>query len=203
MSIAITTIVLGATMAAMNDAIKATDSAAQITELNNGLRTAMDIMVRDAIQVGQGLPTGRVIGLANGAGSTPMQLPGPIGSNFQLDGPSFCPPDPNDATPDTVCEQISAVVPGPGRGPEITEGQPTDMMTIVAADSAFERVRLTAFAANGSTIDGEPGGEHHRRRGGRHRARRPHHADQGQQQLARAGHAPSTEQVVTFGATTR
>ncbi len=156
MSIAITTIVLGATMAAMNDAIKATDSAAQITGLNNGLRTAMDIMVRDAIQVGQGMPTGRVIGLANGAGSTPMQLPGPIGSNFQLDGPSFCPPDPNDATPDTVCEQISAVVPGPGRGPEITEGQPTDMMTIVAADSAFERVRLTAFAANGSTITVNP-----------------------------------------------
>ena len=44
---AITTVILGTTMAAMNDAVKATDSAKQVTELNNGLRTAMDMMTRD------------------------------------------------------------------------------------------------------------------------------------------------------------
>ena len=114
-SMAITTVILGATMVAMNDAIKATDSATQITDLNNGLRTAMDLMVRDALQVGQGLPAGRVIGLRNGGRRRPDPAArAPIDSNFQLDGPSFCPPDPNDATPDTVCEQISAIVPGPG-----------------------------------------------------------------------------------------
>ncbi len=152
-AMAITTIILGTTMMAMNDAIKATDSAAQISDLNNGLRTAMDMMVRDALQVGQGLPTGRTIGLPYGNNSSPMQLPGPIDSNFQLDGPSFCPPDPNDATPDFVCEQITAVVPGPGRGPVLTEdGQPTDMITMVEADSAFDQVPLTAFGANGASI---------------------------------------------------
>ena len=76
-AMAITTIILGTTMMAMNDAIKATDSAAQISDLNNGLRTAMDMMVRDALQVGQGLPTGRTIGLPYGNSSSPMQLPGP------------------------------------------------------------------------------------------------------------------------------
>jgi len=152
-AMAITTIILGTTMMAMNDAIKATDSAAQISDLNNGLRTAMDMMVRDALQVGQGLPTGRTIGLPYGNNSSPMQLPGPIDSNFQLDGPSFCPPDPNDVTPDFVCEQITAVVPGPGRGPVLTEdGQPTDMITMVEADSAFDQVPLTAFGANGASI---------------------------------------------------
>ena len=65
-AMAITTIILGATMLAMNDAIKATDSATQITDLNNGLRTAMDMMVRDAMQAGQGLPAGRVVGLVTG-----------------------------------------------------------------------------------------------------------------------------------------
>ena len=152
-AMAITTIILGTTMMAMNDAIKATDSATQITDLNNGLRTAMDMMVRDALQIGQGLPTGRTIGLPYGNSSTPMQLPGPIDSNLQLDGPSFCPPDPNDATPDTVCEQITAVVPGPGRGPQLDEnGQPTDMITMVEADSAFDQVPLTAFGANGASV---------------------------------------------------
>ena len=119
---AITTVILGATMAAMNDAIKVTESAQLVTDLNNGLRTSMDLMVRDLLQVGQGLPSGRLIVVPSGAGSQPMQLPGPVGSNFQLDGPSFCPPD------TFVCPQISAVIPGPGRGPEVLEGQPTDMI---------------------------------------------------------------------------
>ena len=60
-TMAITTVILGATMAAMTDAIKATESATQITDMNNGLRTAMDLMVRDMLQVGQGLPGGRAI----------------------------------------------------------------------------------------------------------------------------------------------
>ncbi len=152
----ITTIILGTTMVAMNDAIKATDSAKQVSDLNAGLRTATDLVVRDLLQVGQGLPTGRVIGLPNGAGTTPIILPGPLGSEYYLDGASFCPPDPNDATPDTLCEQITAVVPGPGRGPEIGDGVFSDMLTIVAADSAFERVRLTAFALNGRTATINP-----------------------------------------------
>jgi len=157
MAMAITTVILGATMLAMNDAIKATDSASQITGLNNGLRTAMDLVVRDIMQVGQGLPAGRVISLPTGAGSVPMQLPGPLLSDYQLDGPSFCPPDPNDPTPDTVCEQISAVVPGPERGPRLSETSPaTDMITTIAADSAFDQVRLTAFAADGSNITVDP-----------------------------------------------
>ncbi len=156
-SMAVTTVILGSTMLAMNDAIKATDTATQITDLNNGLRTAMDMMVRDAMQVGQGLPAGRVTGIVSGAGVAPIQLPGPIGSNYPLDGPSFCPPDPNDATPDTVCEQFTAVVPGPARGPQLPDGgQPTDMITMIAADSAFDQVRLTSFAADGSNVRVDP-----------------------------------------------
>src|SRR5262245_26043007 len=77
-AMAITTIILGTTMYAMNDAIKATDSAKQLTDLNNGLRTAMDMMVRDALQIGQGLPTGRTVGLPYGNNSIPMLLPGPV-----------------------------------------------------------------------------------------------------------------------------
>ena len=69
----------------------------------------MDLIVRDMLQVGQGLPSGRVVLLPSGAGSTPIQIPGPPGTDFQLDGPSFCPPDPPDDL-NNVCERISAVM---------------------------------------------------------------------------------------------
>jgi prepilin-type N-terminal cleavage/methylation domain-containing protein len=150
-TMAITTIILGATMLAMSDAIRATETASQISSVNNGLRTAMDLIVRDLLQVGQGLPSGRVILVPSGTGAQPILLPGPIGSSFELDGPSFCPPNPPDDM-DTVCEQISAVIPGPSRGPELVADAPTDMITTIAADSAFDRVRLSALASNGSSM---------------------------------------------------
>jgi prepilin-type N-terminal cleavage/methylation domain-containing protein len=150
-SMAVTTVILGATMAAMTNAINATESAKQITDMNNGLRTAMDLMVRDMLQVGQGLPGGRSILVPNGANSIPIQLPGPEGSNYQFDGPSFCPPRATD--PDTVCEEITAVIPGPGRGPVLVENEPaSDMITTLAADSSFETVPLRAFANDGRSI---------------------------------------------------
>ena len=151
LAMAITTIILGATMLAMSDAIKATESAQQITDLNNGLRTAMDLMVRDLLQVGQGLPGGRSILLPTGAGSLTMQLPGPIGSDYYYDGASFCPPRATD--PDTVCEEIAAVVPGPERGPVVVDGQAaTDMITTLAADSSFDTVTLRTFASDGRSV---------------------------------------------------
>jgi prepilin-type N-terminal cleavage/methylation domain-containing protein len=152
-TMAITTIIMGSVMVAMTDAIKMTESATQITDLNNGLRTAMDLMVRDMLQVGQGLPGGRSILIPNGGPAQPMLLPGPDGTAYTLDGPSFCPIRTDDATPDTVCEDITAVVPGPNRGPVLVDDQPaSDMITTIAADSAFDSVPLRAFAADGRSI---------------------------------------------------
>ena len=150
-TMAITTVILGATMAAMTDAIKATESASQISDMNNSLRTAMDLMVRDMLQVGQGLPGGRAILVPNGGGAAAMRLPGPEGSIIDFDGPSFCPPRATD--PDTICEDITAVVPGPGRGPVMIADQPaSDMITTLAVDSSFESVTLLAFAPDGRSI---------------------------------------------------
>ena len=55
-SMAVTTVILGATMAAMTNAINATESAKQITDMNNGLRTAMDLMVRTCSRWGRACP---------------------------------------------------------------------------------------------------------------------------------------------------
>jgi prepilin-type N-terminal cleavage/methylation domain-containing protein len=149
-SMAITTVIMGATMTAMQHAINATDSALLLTSMNNGLRTSMDLMVRDLLQVGQGLPSGHVVMVPAGAGGLVIRMPGPPTSNFALTGSTgnVCP-----AVDD--CTEISAVMPGPGLGPVI-DGVTTDMITTLQVDSAFDQVQLTAFAANGDSITVDP-----------------------------------------------
>jgi prepilin-type N-terminal cleavage/methylation domain-containing protein len=153
---AITTIILGATMAAMNDAIKVTDSAIQLTNMNNGLRTSMDLVVRDLLQVGQGLPSGNVVLVPTGAGSTAIRLPAPPGLTYYLGAAGAVGeivPTLTDVAPGAALgpPSISAVIPGPGLGP-VVNGQPTDMIVTIAGDSAFDAIRLTALAVNGTTM---------------------------------------------------
>jgi prepilin-type N-terminal cleavage/methylation domain-containing protein len=140
-SMAITTVIMGATMAALNNAVRATDSAKLITGMNNGLRTTMDLVVRDLLQVGQGLPSGNVIAVPSGVGATQIRLPGPPGTTLLMVAGAT---------------EITAVIPGPGLGPAVG-GRATDMITTIAADSAFDHVRLTALAANGSSMTVDPG----------------------------------------------
>jgi prepilin-type N-terminal cleavage/methylation domain-containing protein len=139
-SMAITTVIVGATMGALGNAVRATETATLVTGMNNGLRTTMDLLVRDMLQVGQGLPTGNIIALPTGTGSSQIRLPGPPGTAYLM---------PLGAT------VINAVIPGPDRGP-LVNGRATDMITTIAADSAFEGVRLTALAANGSSMTVHP-----------------------------------------------
>jgi prepilin-type N-terminal cleavage/methylation domain-containing protein len=138
-TVAITTVVMGATMAALSHATRAAETATLMTGLNGGLRTAMDLIVRDMLQVGQGLPAGRVVLIPSGNGAQPIRLPGPPGTNLQLAGAT----------------ELTAIIPGPGLGPVIN-GQPTDIITTLQADSAFDQVRLTAIATNGSSISVDP-----------------------------------------------
>jgi len=142
-SMAITTVILASTMAAMNDAIKATDGAMLLVNMNNALRTSMDLIVRDMLQVGQGLPAGRVIMIPSGVGALGIRLPGPPGTNLTLPGAAGL-----------AATSFSAVVPGPGLGPAVNPGPnvPTDIITTLQADSAFEGMDITALnaAAGGS-----------------------------------------------------
>jgi prepilin-type N-terminal cleavage/methylation domain-containing protein len=147
-SMAITVVIMGATMAALADAVKATDAATLLTGLNGGLRTAMDLMVRDLLQVGQGLPAGRLVFVPSGANVQVIRMPGPPGTNYQL---------PLGAT------EITAIMPGPDLGP-VVNGEATDIITSIAVDSSFDGVRLTALDANGqsmtvvNTVDIDDGG---------------------------------------------
>lgn len=120
-STAITTVILGTTIAALTNAVRANDTAVLVTAMNNNLRTAMDLVNRDLLQVGQGLPSTHVIEIPNAGGSGAVRRPGPPGTNL---------------TWALGTTQIEAVTPGPGLGP-LVNGVATDIVTTLAIDGAF------------------------------------------------------------------
>jgi hypothetical protein len=93
-------------------------------------------MVRDFIQVGQGLPTGRVVQVPNGNGALRIQRPHPQSS---------------------ACTQwnagittLPAVTVGPGCGP-VVNGVATDMVTTLAVDTVLDTVPVNSFNVNAHT----------------------------------------------------
>ena len=146
LTMGLTLIIMASTMAAMNNAIRASEVASLTTGMNQGLRIAMDIIVRDMLQVGQGLPSGRTIDIPNGTGATQVRLPGAPFS------PAVIRLMPAGAS------EMTAVLPGTGIGPTIN-GVATDVITMVQADGAFLStisgydVNLTALTPTTMTVD--------------------------------------------------
>ena len=137
--------VMGGVLAVLNERYRASESATSIIGLNNNLRIGVDLMVRDLIQVGQGLPTGRIVQVPNGNGALRIQRPHPM--------VSAC----TEWPANTV--SIPAVTPGPGCGP-IINGVPTDMVTTLAVDSVLDAVPVQSYdlpVALGDDLDAGPG----------------------------------------------
>jgi prepilin-type N-terminal cleavage/methylation domain-containing protein len=142
-TMAIFSLVMGGVFATMTSAMRANEAVKLTTQMNHNLRVAMDLVVRDMTQVGQGLPLGRVVGIPTGPGAQPVRRPGPA--------------DPIN-TPDVIVEEfdpnlvaLSAVTAGPGMGP-IIDTLPTDLITTLSADNAFEDVELTALTDTSMTV---------------------------------------------------
>ena len=126
----ITTVVMAVTMAGLSDAMRANDTVVNVTSMNNGLRLAMDLMVRDLLQTGSGLGKGHVIQTPQGG--TLIKRPGPPGSALTRPAAEL---------------SIPAVIPGNALGPTINGGA-TDIITILTADNNFTDVPLAAVASN-------------------------------------------------------
>ncbi len=131
----VTTAVMGATMAGLADVTRSSEVVLSITDMNKSLRGGMDLIERDMLQVGSGLPPGHVINVPSGLGATPVRIPGPPGTAMtQVAG-------------DT---DISAVLPGPGLGP-VVNGTATDTLTVLMADNTFLDMALSAVSS--TTVD--------------------------------------------------
>lgn len=142
-ALALTLLIVGAALTAFLNAKKANDVAVQLLGMNEGLRAATDLMVRDLLQAGQGLPPGKVIDKPSGAGASAIHRPGPPGLSF--------------APGDVV---FTAVTTGAGEGPAYRDpqggtGPATDVFTIMQADTQFEGV-LCKIAPNARVITVSP-----------------------------------------------
>ncbi|MEZ5283736.1 MAG: prepilin-type N-terminal cleavage/methylation domain-containing protein [Vicinamibacterales bacterium] len=132
-------VVLAGTTQLLTSAMSGEVAASQTLTMNGHLRAAMDLLQRDLIQAGQGLPVGRRIGVVNGSGAERIERPGPP-ANGSCVGVTAYPDEPS----------LPAVSVGPDIGPPI-DGQCTDVITIFAADNMFGQVPIAAIAANGTT----------------------------------------------------
>lgn len=141
----VTLVVLAGTAQILQKAIDGENAATQVIDMNGHLRAAMDLIQRDLLQTGQGLPVGRRVGIPNGPGITAITRPGPA-PNGACAGVDFMPAVPT----------LPAVMVGPDLGPPIN-GLCTDTLSIIAADNLFGKVAVVAIAADGrSAIIADP-----------------------------------------------
>jgi prepilin-type N-terminal cleavage/methylation domain-containing protein len=136
-SVGIMSVIMAATMSALSQAMKANQTAQLVTGMNNSLRTGMDLMIRDLLQVGSGLPPGHFVLIPS---TSQINMPGPPLTTYKSVAGDL---------------DLNAVNPGYRLGP-VVAGIATDTLTTLAADSTFSHVGLTARATDGSWIDVDP-----------------------------------------------
>jgi prepilin-type N-terminal cleavage/methylation domain-containing protein len=133
-------VVLAGATQIMTSAVESENAATQVLDMNGHLRAAMDLVQRDLLQAGQGLPVGRRVGVPSGSALQRINRPGPPADGACAGVDDF--PD---------IDSLPAVNVGPDLGPAIN-GQCTDVITILAADNLFSLVPVAAIAADGSTL---------------------------------------------------
>ena len=134
------TLIMGATLGGLANVVSGNEHVMMLSNMNGQLRSGLDLMVRDFLQVGSGLPASHAMSIPNGAGSVAVRIPGPVGTAF---------------TTDTGDLTLPAVIPKPGLGPSIG-GVATDVVSILMADNAFLDQALTAVAATSVTVAAGP-----------------------------------------------
>ena len=138
--------VLAGVMVTFKNALDINESATLISDADQNLRAATNLMVRDLMQAGRGIPTGG-IPIPSGAGSTAINRPGPPGTAYAIDNVNFT--------------TLPAVVTGASLGPSV-ESQTTDIVTVLMTDPTSPVLTLNPtpaaagqaiLAADGSSLN--------------------------------------------------
>jgi prepilin-type N-terminal cleavage/methylation domain-containing protein len=123
MSTAISLIVIGAALTAFMDGVALNDIATQSADSSHSLRSGANLLVRDFMQAGRGIPTGGISIPVVSGGATGIKRPGPTGSAYYFDN--------------TTSTSLSAVTTGKDLGP-LVNGQRTDIVTLLMVDSILD-----------------------------------------------------------------
>jgi type II secretory pathway pseudopilin PulG len=135
-SICILLVLVSATVGSLNDAFSVNKKTTLMADLEQNLRAGLNLVVRDFINAGWGIPTGG-LPIPSGLGVAPVSRPGPPGTAY-----TFSP-----------ALNIAAVNPGATLGPAGSNGV-TDIVNILCADNVLplNQTPLVSIAANGSSM---------------------------------------------------
>ena len=82
----LTLVVTGGALMAFTQSMRMTDMARLRLGMGDQVRIGLDLMTRDFIQIGNGLPNGKVMPVPNGGAATAIHRPGPIARRFHARG---------------------------------------------------------------------------------------------------------------------
>src|SRR5271155_1572539 len=112
-AMAVTLIIVAATLGLFVSALRTNESSQQLSNMNGNLRSAVNLISRDLLQAGQGIPTGGVT-LPAGAGCTAVNRPVPVGTATFGYGCANAATNPN----------LPAFMPGNALGPAVPDTPP-------------------------------------------------------------------------------
>jgi prepilin-type N-terminal cleavage/methylation domain-containing protein len=132
----LTTVVSATAFSALQDANRMSEAALTMSDVNQNLRVAMNILIKDLLAAGEGIPTGGI--------------PIPVGGDNAVVRPG--PPD-SDWEFEEGWSTLPAVSPGDAIGTIVNEVE-TDAVTILFEDHRidFSGVTITNIASNGSSF---------------------------------------------------
>ena len=125
-STAIMLLVLGTTMTTVKNSLMVNESAALVSDSNQNLRAGTNMLVRDLMQAGRGIPTGG-ISIPSGAGATAINRPSPPGLAYTFEN--------------TTATALPAIITGADIGPSV-DNQTTDVITMLMTDSTITELQL-------------------------------------------------------------
>lgn len=151
---AVMLVIMATTLSMLTDALHANEAVTDMADMQDNLRASMNLMVRDLVQAGGGIPIGGI--------SIPYTDPlNPNG--FPIPPAMNRPSPPTQAYTFPVAPAMTAINPGFQLGPN-SLGQLTDMITVIYADNTLPWSAMApinnplgptcagVLAANGSTI---------------------------------------------------
>lgn len=116
----VTLVIMAATLGLFQSALQTNQTSQQMSNMNGNLRSALNLMTRDLLQAGQGIPTGGVT-IPSGTGCVQVNRPVPVGTSTFAYGCADAATNPN----------LPAVIPGNALGPEVPD---TPSATVTAGN---------------------------------------------------------------------
>jgi hypothetical protein len=122
MSTTITLIVLGTAMTTFKQTLAVNQTATLVTDSSQNLRAGTNLLVRDLLEAGRGMPTGGVA-IPSGAGSAAINRPSPVGFAYTFDN--------------VTATTLPSIISGAALGPNVS-GLQTDLVTMLMVDTTAE-----------------------------------------------------------------